>query len=139
MSNYSLISKKKLESCHPDLQAIFFYVILGYDNTIVCGHRGEQEQNQAFAAGNSQLQWPNSKHNSYPSMAVDAVPYETNHLDWGKTQMANFAGYVKGIADLLFRMSIISHHVRCGIDWNGNNDIDDTKFVDAGHFELIEP
>lgn len=71
-------------------------------------------------------------------MAVDAVPYEVDHADWGRTQSAHFAGYVKGIADLLFRMSIISHHVRCGIDWDQDNDIDDTKFWDAGHFELIE-
>jgi peptidoglycan L-alanyl-D-glutamate endopeptidase CwlK len=136
--SYSITSKKKLETCHPDLQALFFYVVLGYDNTITCGHRGEQEQNEAFANGYSQLQWPNSKHNQYPSNAVDAVPYEKNHLDWGKTQSANFAGYVKGMADILFRMSIISHKIRCGVDWDNDNDIDDTKFWDACHFEIIE-
>ena len=137
--SYSFTSKTKLETCHPDLQTLFFYVSLNYENTIVCGHRGEAEQNQAFADGNSQLQWPNSKHNSYPSDAVDAVPYEVNHLDWGKLQSAYFAGYVKGMAEILFRMSIISHKIRCGIDWNENNDIDDTKFWDACHFEIIEP
>ena len=136
--SYSFTSKTKLETCHPDLQTLFFYVSLNYENTIVCGHRGEQEQNEAFADGNSQLQWPNSKHNSYPSDAVDAVPYEVNHLDWGKLQSAYFAGYVKGMAEILFRMSIISHKIRCGIDWNENNDIDDTKFWDACHFEIIE-
>ena len=139
MSNYSLASKKKLESCHPDLQTLFFYVILGYDNTIVCGHRGQLEQEEAFVNGYSQLQWPNSKHNQYPSNAVDAVPYEKNHLDWSKLQSSNFAGYVKGIADILFRMNIISHHIRCGLDWNNDNDVDDTKFWDGAHFEIIEP
>jgi peptidoglycan L-alanyl-D-glutamate endopeptidase CwlK len=138
MSNYSFASQTKLDTCHPDLQALFFYVILGYDNTIVCGHRGEQEQNEAYAAGNSQLQWPNSKHNSYPSMAVDAVPYEKTGLDWGKIQSANFAGYVKGIADMLFRYGTISHKIRCGVDWNSDNDVDDTKFWDGAHFELVE-
>lgn len=136
--SYSLASKKKLETCHPDLQTLMFYVSLGYENTITCGHRDEQEQNAAFAAGNSQLRWPDSKHNSTPSDAVDAVPYEVNHLDWGKTQAAHFAGYVKGIADLLFRMSIISHKIRCGIDWDSDNDVDDTKFWDACHFEIVE-
>ena len=139
MSSYSLASQQKLDTCHPDLQALFFYVVLGYDNTIVCGHRGQLEQEEAFANGYSQLQWPQSKHNKYPSMAVDAVPYEKGHLDWSKTQSANFAGYVKGMADLLFRMSIISHRVRCGVDWNMDSDVDDTKFWDGAHFELIEP
>jgi len=136
--SYSFASKTKLETCHPDLQAIFFYVILGYDNTIVCGHRGEQEQNEAFASGASEKTYPNSKHNSYPSMAVDAAPYEKTHIDWGKTQSADFSGYVKGIADMLFRMSIISHKIRRGVDWDSDNDVDDTKFWDACHFELIE-
>ena len=136
--SYSFASKTKLETCHPDLQTLFFYVSLNYENTIVCGHRGEQEQNEAFASGASQLKYPNSKHNSFPSNAVDAVPYEINHLDWGKLQSAYFAGYVKGMAEILFRMSIISHKIRCGIDWNQNNDVDDTKFWDACHFEIIE-
>jgi peptidoglycan L-alanyl-D-glutamate endopeptidase CwlK len=137
--SYSAASKAKLETCHPDLQTLMFYVSLNYENTIVCGHRGETEQNEAFAAGNSQLKYPNSKHNSVPSNAVDAVPYEVNHLDWGKLQSAHFAGYVKGVSEILFRMSIISHRIRCGIDWNNNNDIDDTKFWDACHFEILEP
>jgi len=136
--SYSFTSKTKLETCHPDLQTLFFYVSLNYENTIVCGHRGEQEQNEAFVSGASEKKWPNSKHNSYPSMAVDAAPYEVNHIDWGKLQSAYFAGYVKGMAEILFRMSIISHKIRCGIDWNENNDIDDTKFWDACHFEIIE-
>ena len=136
--SYSFTSKTKLETCHPDLQTLFFYVSLNYENTIVCGHRGEQEQNEAFASGASQLKYPNSKHNSFPSNAVDAVPYEINHLDWGKLQSSFFAGYVKGIAEILFRMSIISHKIRCGLDWDNDNDVDDTKFWDACHFELIE-
>ncbi len=138
MSTYSLASKKKLETCHPDLQTLFFYVQLGYDNTIVCGHRGEQEQNEAYANGYSKLKWPESKHNKIPSEAVDAVPYEKTGLDYGKVQSAHFAGYVKATADLLFRMSIIAHKIRNGADWDNDMDIDDTKFWDACHFELIE-
>lgn len=138
MSKYSIASQSKLDTCHPDLQAIFFYVILGYDNTIVCGHRGQEDQQEAYKNGYSQLQWPDSKHNKYPSEAVDAVPYETNHLDWGKLQSSNFAGYVKGIADMLYRYGVITHHIRCGLDWNNDNNVDDTKFWDGSHFELME-
>ncbi|TSA51969.1 MAG: M15 family peptidase [Planctomycetaceae bacterium] len=139
MPTFSLTSKKRLESCHPDLQALFFYIILGYDCTIICGHRDRLEQEQAFVSGHSKLNWPDSKHNQYPSMAVDAAPYEKSGIDWGKLQSAHFAGYVKGTADILYRMSIIAHKVRCGLDWDQDNDIDDTRFWDACHFELIEP
>ena len=137
MASYSLASKTKLETCHPDLQTLFFYVILGYDNTIVCGHRDRLEQEVAYANGYSKLQWPNSKHNKYPSEAVDAAPYEKSGIDWGKLQSSHFAGYVKGVADMLFRMSIISHRIRSGADWDQDNDVDDTTFWDGAHFEII--
>lgn len=138
MNSFSKVSKAKLSTCHRDLQTLFEYVIVGYDCTVVCGHRGEEEQNAAFAAGNSKLKWPDSKHNSLPSKAVDVVPYEKTGLDWGKTQSAFFAGYVKGIADRLFEQGLITHRIRLGIDWNSDNDIDDTKFWDACHFEIID-
>lgn len=139
MSTYSLSSQKRLESCHPDLQTIFFYVILDYDNTIVCGHRGQLEQEEAVNSGHSQLNWPDSKHNQYPSNAVDAVPYEDGHLDYSRTQSAHFAGYVLGVANMLFRMGQITHKIRCGVDWDMDMNVDDGKFFDACHFELIEP
>ena len=137
MIRFSENSKRKLATCHSDLRRLFEHVILDYDCTIVCGHRGEQEQNEAYAGGHSQLQWPNSKHNTEPSLAVDVVPYEKNGLDWGVLQSAHFAGYVKGIADQLFRIGTMKHHIRAGVDWDNDNDIDDTKFWDACHFEIM--
>lgn len=50
------------------------------DVTIVCGARGEAEQNKAFAEGKSKLQWPHSAHNKSPSLAFDYAPYP---IDWG--------------------------------------------------------
>jgi peptidoglycan LD-endopeptidase CwlK len=136
MPKFSQTSLDRLKTCHRDLQVLFNHVILEYDCLIVCGQRGEKEQNDAFDKGHSKLRFPNSKHNSSPSMAVDVVPYEQG-IDWGKLQSAHFAGYVKGIADQLYRIGTIKHHIRFGIDWNSNNDIDDTTFWDANHFELI--
>lgn len=137
MNHFSEISKQRLNSCHRDLQTLFAHVLNDYDCSILCGERGESEQNDAFAAGNSKLQYPNSKHNHHPSWAVDAVPYE-GRADFSKLQSAYFAGYVKGVADKLFTMGVISHRIRCGIDWDNDSDIDDTTFWDAGHFELIK-
>jgi len=138
MNHYSETSKDRLKTCHRDLQRIFANVIIDYDCTIVCGHRDKEDQDKAFAEGKSKLKYPRSRHNQNPSMAVDAAPYEPGQgIDWKPRQMAYFAGYVKATADSLFRMGIISHRIRCGIDWDSDNDIDDETFIDAPHFELV--
>lgn len=138
MPNYSTISKSRLVTCHEDLQTLFNEVIKYYDCTIVYGHRGEIAQNQAYAEGKSQLKWPNSKHNKWPSLAVDAAPFEKTAIDWGKLQSSNFAGFVMGIAAMLFAEGKITHRIRSGADWDMDNDVDDTTFWDACHFEIIE-
>jgi hypothetical protein len=46
---------------------------------VICGHRGQQEQDAAFKSGASRVQFPNSKHNKQPSLAVDIAPAP---LDW---------------------------------------------------------
>jgi peptidoglycan L-alanyl-D-glutamate endopeptidase CwlK len=137
MNRFSETSKAKLNTCHRDLQTLFSHVVQDYNCTVICGERGEAEQNKAFAEGKSKLKFPQSKHNHHPSLAVDVAPYEGNHIDWGKLQSAFFAGYVKGKADQLFTIGVISHRIRFGIDWDGDNDIDDTTFWDACHFEII--
>lgn len=76
---YGERSMKNLSQCHPDLQKIAFELIKEMDVTIICGHRGEKEQNEAFARGTSKLKWPKSKHNQTPSLAFDACPYP---IDW---------------------------------------------------------
>ena len=137
MNQFSQSSAEKLSTCHTDLQVLFKEVIKGYDCTVLCGHRGEEDQNKAFKDGNSKLQWPNGKHNTSPSLAVDVAPYERTGVDYGKLQSADFSGYVKGIADMLFREGKMDHQIRRGADWDGDNNVDDTTFWDAGHFELI--
>jgi peptidoglycan L-alanyl-D-glutamate endopeptidase CwlK len=136
MNHFSEISKERLKTCHRDLQILFAHVITDYDCSVICGHRSSQEQDEAFNSGHSKLQWPNSKHNSVPSLAVDVAPHE-NTIDWGKLQSAHFSGYVNGIADQLYRIGTISHKIRFGVDWNNDNNVDDTTFWDAHHFEII--
>ena len=70
-------------------------------------------------------------------MAVDVAPYEKGGIDWSKSQVLFFAGYVKGISDQLYRIGVISHRIRLGADWNQNNDIDDETFLDYPHFEIV--
>lgn len=76
---FSVRSLKNLSECHPDLQRLAYEMRKEIDIEIICGHRGEKEQNEAYARGYSKLKWPNSKHNKTPSLAFDACP---NPIDW---------------------------------------------------------
>ena len=50
MPSYSKLSKARLATCHDDLITIFNKVIEHMDVTIVCGHRGKEEQNEYIIA-----------------------------------------------------------------------------------------
>lgn len=118
-----------------DLQVIFFEVIRGFDCTILEGYRNEHDQELAYQAGNTTLHYPNGKHNSQPSMAVDAAPYP---LDWyDKKRFYYFGGYVMGIAQRLRDEGKITYGLRFGGDWDQDKDLNDQKLIDLVHFELI--
>lgn len=135
MPRFSNISRQRLATCHNDLQMLFNEVIRYFDCTIVCGQRDEKAQTIAYENGFSKLEYPESKHNKTPSLAVDAVPYP---IDWKDVQrMRHFAGWVLGIAALLYDMEVMEHRVRWGGDWNMNTEVKDQRFDDLPHFELI--
>jgi len=132
---YSVRSRENLKTCHKDLRAIFNAVILHYDCTIIQGHRGEAEQNEAYREGKSQLKFPQSKHNKSPSMAVDVAPYP---IDWSDLdRFRHFAGYAQGVSDMLHSQGMISHRLRWGGDWNMDKQFRDNSFNDLPHFELV--
>ncbi|WP_022940112.1 peptidase M15 [Psychromonas hadalis] len=129
MPKYSTRSQTKLAQCHPLLQQVFNQVIKTVDNTIIEGHRPKAKQNSLFSEGKSQLKYPKGKHNSLPSLAVDAAPYPIN---WNDRERATlFAGYVLGVAA---EMGI---KLRWGGDWNMNFETKDNNFDDLWHFELV--
>lgn len=135
MPKYSKTSKQRLANCHKDLQLIFNTVIAHFDNSILCGHRDEAAQTEAYAAGRSKVQWPNGKHNKVPSMAVDAAPYP---IDWrDRERMSYFAGYVMGVAEVLHDEGMVTHRIRWGGDWNRDTEVADNQFDDLVHFELV--
>lgn len=125
MPKFSKNSLDKLETCHKKLQFLFNEVIKEKDCIVLCGHRGREEQEKAFAAGNSKLHFPRSKHNTLPSRAVDVVPYHDDipHIHWSEIpDFINFADYVKEKAK---EMNI---KIIWGGDWH--------SFKDYPHFEL---
>tara|TARA_R100001510_G_C7654000_1_gene212534 strand:+ start:1009 stop:1401 length:393 start_codon:yes stop_codon:yes gene_type:complete len=128
MPKFGKKSISRLETCHEDLQQVFYQVIKHFDCTVLEGHRGEELQNKYFDEGKSKVKFPKGKHNANPSNAVDIVPWP---VDWDDTdRMYYFAGFVKGIAAML------DIPLRWGGDWNDNTEVKDTGFKDLPHFEL---
>lgn len=125
------LGKRSLEhfaTLHPDLQRVVEEAIKVTDFTVLVGHRGEAEQNAAFAAGKSKLKWPKSAHNTLPSDAVDLAPYP---IDWSdRERFCYLAGVVMACA------ARIGVKLRWGGDWNGNGVFSDETFSDLPHFEL---
>jgi peptidoglycan L-alanyl-D-glutamate endopeptidase CwlK len=129
MPRYSNRSAIKLAECDERIQRVFNTVIETVDNTILVGHRNQEDQEEMYETGRSQLQWPNSMHNSLPSKAVDVAPYP---IDWNdRERFTLFAGYVLGVAE---NMGI---KLRWGGDWDRDFKTSDNSFDDLVHFELL--
>lgn len=130
---YSGTSKRRLNECDDRLINVFNAVAEQIDTTIICGHRRAAEQEKAFADGKSKVEWPNSKHNGFPSKAVDAIPYD-KPLPWADRERATyFAGIVMATAHAQ------GVKLRWGGDWDMDNEVADNKFDDLWHFEVVEP
>ena len=106
-------------------------VIKEFDCRIISGQRGETEQNKLYMEGLSQVEYPNSRHNTQPlSMAVDCAPWP---IDWeDRERFIYLSGYVMGIAA---KMGI---PCRWGGDWDRDFQVKDEHFRDLCHFELIK-
>lgn len=135
MPKFGEESIKKLETCHSDLQMVMNEAIKYINFSVLEGHRGQIAQEAAFAAGNSKLHWPYGNHNKSPSLAVDISPYPIN---WNDTQrFIYFAGFIMAIAQILKKEGKITHSIGWGGDWNRDTELNDEKFRDLGHFEVM--
>jgi len=135
MATFGRSSQVRLDTCDQRLQDLFNNVIQHVDCSILEGYRDQATQDEYYRTGRSHIKWPNGKHNSSPSKAVDVVPYFKNapHIRWDdKDAFYHFAGFVLGVAS---QMDII---VRWGGNWNMNDDLHDSSFIDMPHFELVD-
>jgi peptidoglycan L-alanyl-D-glutamate endopeptidase CwlK len=94
------------------------------DFTIICGYRSKADQDAAFARGDSQLKWPASKHNKFPSQAFDFCPYP---LDW--KDIDSFKEIGEHILDTWDGMEESSEW---DIEWGGHW----RKFKDYPHIQI---
>ena len=122
MPSFSKRSADKLVTCDERLQVLFNEVIKHFDCTVLDGHRNKERQDAAYNSGRSKAKYPQSKHNTYPSMAADVVFYP---IDWDSLhRFYEFAGFVKATA---IQLGI---KIKWGGDFKG--------FFDGPHFELVE-
>ena len=130
MPRFGKKSRERLGTCDKRLQDVFNEVIKYVDCSILEGHRDEKRQDKLFEESKTKVRYPMGRHNSSPSRAVDVVPYP---VDWEDRERFHlFAGFVLGMA---YRMGI---SLRWGGDWNQNFEVDDNKFDDFPHFELVD-
>lgn len=123
---FSRRSLRKLSTCHPKLQELMICVLnrngVSMDFSVLEGHRGKIRQNLLYYSGSSQVKYPNSRHNSKPSMAIDIAPYP---IDWKD---------IERFHELAELVKIEAERLNIKIVWGG-----DWKFFkDYVHFQLME-
>ncbi len=130
MPAFSEKSCSKLATCDPRLRRVFEAVVREFDCTILEGHRNQERQDRMVEEGKSQVRWPDGKHNTVPSMAVDVTPYPVAWDD--RERQTLFAGYVLATAKAM------DVDLRWGGDWDRDTEVRDNRFDDLVHFELVE-
>ena len=152
MITYSKSSQAAFDSCSPPIQKILLYTkdVLKIDHTVICGHRGEQEQNALYYGEpkRTHIKWPDGEHNVFPSNAVDVVPYTRlwnrfGGIHWHDKdpkikesyyrEIVRFAAIFQMVALLKFGIK-----TRWGGDWDKDWSLMDNKFNDYPHHELVE-
>jgi hypothetical protein len=123
MPSFGDKSRSKLETCDPAIQKVLNEAIKHFDFSVIWGHRGQRDQDRAYRDGYSKTPWPNSRHNSQPSRAVDIVPYP------GGFRNPDATFYLMA-THVLRAANVHGVDLRWGGHWR--------TFKDLAHFELKE-
>jgi peptidoglycan L-alanyl-D-glutamate endopeptidase CwlK len=135
---YSETSRRRLQTCHPLLQAVMIRAI-GFqvvDISILEGHRLAERQTEMLETGRSKLGPWKSMHSPFPALAVDAAPYfsDGRRIPWdSRDEWLRFAGVVEAAA------ALEEVQIRWGGDWDRDWNHKDQTFHDLPHFEMIVP
>jgi peptidoglycan L-alanyl-D-glutamate endopeptidase CwlK len=104
------------------------------DFTVVCGHRSKEDQDRACAEGKSKAPFPTSKHNCFPSRAVDVCPFrEGVGLVWGDKAL-----FRQMAAHIMVTAKRLGLPIRWGGDFNRDGDKTTNDAWDMPHFEIVE-
>lgn len=108
------------DELHPDLQKVVDEASKEINCSLICGYRGKEDQDKAYSEGKSKLKYPNSRHNSKPSEAVDMVPFP---CDWRN---------IRSFKEMAIAVKEAAKRVDVEIEWGG----DFKTLVDMPHFQL---
>ncbi len=133
MNKWGANSILQRSTSEPRLNAIGDVVLQIKDHSVIKGHRGEDEQNEAFNAvpQRSKLPWRKGKHNAYPSKAQDirAYPFPETEQEQREEQLY-LLGLYRGVAEMM------GVPLRTGADFDRDGEISDSTFEDFFHVEL---
>jgi hypothetical protein len=130
MPKFGTSSLTQRATLHPDLKRLVDEVIKHVDFSITCGYRNQADQDAAVAKGLSQVKFPNGKHNTLPSKAMDVAPYPIN---WNDAEAFTLlAGVFFGVA------AVLGIKLRLGADWDGDFNTLEHSFKDRPHIELAD-
>jgi peptidoglycan L-alanyl-D-glutamate endopeptidase CwlK len=128
MPSFSNASLREIATLDSRLQELLKEAIKHFDFKVLEGFRSKERQNQLFEEKKTKVLFPNSRHNIYPSRAVDIAPWP---IDWNDSErFVYLAGFLMGLA------ATRSLDLRWGGDWDGDTEVKDETFRDLGHFEL---
>lgn len=128
-------SLSRLSTCHDDLQRLMTAALehpdCPSDMTIVFGHRSNAEQNELYAQGRTKpgrvvtnAKAGQSRHNSWPSEAVDVIPYVNGSGSWDWDDINPMADHIKRVAA----------NLGIKVTWGG----DFRSFRDGAHWEMTK-
>jgi peptidoglycan L-alanyl-D-glutamate endopeptidase CwlK len=128
MYKFSKRSLGNLSTAHPLLKEVCEIALAEgiIDFVVIEGHRDKATQDRYFAEGASKLRWPKSKHNRFPSEAVDIVPYPVDFKDIKRFQ--ELAVVIKAAWEKIPDEKKDGWKLYNGADWK--------NFIDRPHWEI---
>ena len=129
---FSNRSINKINTCHESLRELVYKAMdyQRFDIVVIEWHRSNERQDELKRQKLSEKSAGESKHNHFPSLAIDLMPSPTTKWDDIET-FKRFGEFMIGVAaglDIL---------IRWGGDWDMDGKTNDQKFNDYVHFELI--
>lgn len=130
MYKFSQRSINNLKDVDSRLVKLCQSVLDEFDFVVIEGHRSLEKQMKCFEKGTSQIDGitKKSKHNYFPSLAIDCIPYKKGHnpFDGSKESDKMFDDMAK-----VFKRK--ARELNLELVWGG----DWKTLVDKPHFELI--
>ena len=126
MPKFGKRSLANLKGVNTKLVNVLNQTIKHFDFSVIEGLRSLETQKEYIDKGVSKTM--DSKH--LVGRAVDIAPYPVDYDNIKR--FIYLGGFILGVA------SQLGVKLRWGMDWDMDTYVKDTKFIDAGHFEMVE-